>query len=391
MTLGMALGSFLTGWALWLLGAALATVSKRQRLGTSALAGASVQPKPRKVLIIRPCAGNESYLIHCLQSIGYLEGTCQVNAVFAVSDPNDLALPAIAAAVDHLADRGIKAHTEVALPLGPNRKVANLAASVPEDAEIFDAIVCADSNVDLTGFDLDGLLTALERQSSPGAVWVPFIETAQRKQFGNRVSEAVLHGSWQTFGLISGIDPQAMVGKLFAIRPHALRAIGGFGVLSNYLGEDMELSRQLRQSGYDVSPYPGIAHTLVGPKACWDTMARLRRWTMVVKAQRPGLLLAYPGMFCAGMLIPVLAVISAALGVHWGLVALAPAGLARLIVGLGARHFCGMNPRISTALVDAVLADITLLLVFVGVLFSRTVIWRGVSLKVDKTGRLVQG
>ena len=392
MTAGALLGALSCAWALWLMGAALTAVLRRRRRDREQASKETAPDDgaPGRVLLIRPCAGDEPYLSRCLESSRLVADSFDTTVVFAVTCPEDAALPAIGAATQKLLREGISARTVIAPRIGPNRKVCNLEAAAGVDFERYAAVICADSNVDFSGLDVVGLLSALKRQPRPGAIWVPMVELAPRRAPGNRVLEAALHGSWHAFGLLSSVDPAGLVGKLFAVSPRALRAIGGFAVLSDYLGEDMELSRRLRQRGFTVEPFAGAVKTLSGPKSWCEAVARLQRWVMVIKAQRSLLLLSYPVLFFGAPIAGALSVVAASMGARWALCGLALAALSRMTVGWFARRFSGQEAGLARGVADMVLADSALALAFVRAIGTSRVRWRGRSLAIDSSGRLVR-
>lgn len=390
MTVAIVVAGFTILWSFWLFGAAITAIYKRYRMQKQQLDPRSVDLSKGSILVLRPCAGIEADLLDCLLSIKDAKCSRDIELVFGVSDPDDPALPVIRQAIEALRDTRICIRFEIAPIIGPNRKVSILAACAKNNLKQHEFVISADSNADLTGFDLDALCDALMRQSSPGSIWAPFTVHTVHGKFGNRLLEAVLHGSWQSFAFLSALDPKGLVGKLFAIRPGALQSIGGFGVLADYLGEDMELSRRLVSKGFDVSPHLRVAKSRSGPTSVAESMDRLQRWTMVIKAQRSKLLFAYPAMFGASPLIFALSLLNALPSGYWSLVALGIALGGRMMVGIAARRYCGLPAPFWTVLTDILLADIGLLIVFCRVLRTKNVIWRGVAFKLDPRGKLIR-
>ena len=91
-----------------------------------------------------------------------------LDVIFGVNSEDDGAIPAIRMACARLEEAGLSARLRVAPITGPNRKVTILEGCLAEAGDAYDTILWADSNVDLTGFDLDQLIRQLK--SSPRAV-----------------------------------------------------------------------------------------------------------------------------------------------------------------------------------------------------------------------------
>lgn len=341
-------------------------------------------------LLVRPCAGDEPHLQHCLASITASERSISVDVVFAVSHPDDDAKPAIDRAIASLRAAGIRAWTEVHPPQGPNRKASLLAGVEAQHGSTYAVVISADSNVDLSGFPLDDLVTplAVDARSTVGATWVPHAENIPVPGWGNRASEAVLGGSLHAFSLLCGLDPAGLVGKCFAVRTDALKAAGGWTNLTHYLGEDFELARRLLRCGYRVMPVPQTVVSRAGPRSFREGVDRYARWMTVVRAQRPGLLLTYPlFFFCTPLQLGLCALLLP--GGSAPAVLLTGATVAvRVGIALAAQHFSRRPVRPVGAGVDAVLADTMLAVAFLRALATRTVRWRGHILRIDRSGLL---
>jgi ceramide glucosyltransferase len=344
--------------------------------------------RPR-VIVVRPCAGDEPSLARTLGSLAEARASFEMRCVLALADAADAAMPAAQKAVEELAARGIAAEVIVTGASGPNRKAAQLAAAERAAGEA-DIVLVADSDVDLAEVDLDALVAPLLGLSPAWVAWAPPAEHAPPRSLGDRASAAVLGGSLHAFPLLAGLDPRGLVGKLFAIRKDALCAIGGFGSLVDYLGEDMEIARRVQAQGGAVVAAPIVARSLAAGRS-WDAVvARFARWLTVIRAQRPGLLASYPALFFATGPIALLALLLSPLVHGLALAAALLAIGARLGVALFAAHAAGRPMRLFDALGDAVLADVVLACAFVRALRSRTITWRDRVLVVDRTGLLRQ-
>lgn len=342
-----------------------------------------------RVLLLRPCAGDESTLEQCLLSIRDARRTFYVEVAMAVSSDDDAALPAMRRAKATLDGAGIPTAIEVVPPAGPNRKASSLAGLTAARRGQHDIVVNADSNADLAGYDLDALVAPLVVDASIGAVWAPPAEQPVRDCRGNRASIAVLGGSLHAFGLLSGLDPQGLVGKLFGVRASALEQVGGFTPLVDYLGEDAELSRRLREIGLRVLPAAAPVRAMADRCQPQSVVDRHARWMAVIRAQRPVLLVSYPLFFCGTGLVLLLALLGL-----WGQPAIAGSAIVlalagRLGIALGAQHFSARRLSVGAALVDAWVGDRVLLRALLQALGTTRVEWRGQWLRITPGGRLV--
>lgn len=351
----------------------------------------------RSILVIRPCAGNESDLrTRLLSSQDLSVGLAGALVLrFAVASRDDPAFDVCVSVANQLRTKGLDAQWVVTGASGPNRKVAQLAAVTAAREKADDVVVVVDSDVDLTGFDLSAMLAPLARDKKLGAVWAPPVDAGSVQTWGDRCSHAILNGSFHAFPFLCGLDPTGLVGKTFAIRGEALRGIGCFTPLGDYLGEDFELSRRLRLYGYRVEPASTVARSMAQGRTIGSVALRFARWIIVVRAQRKVLLMTYPFfVFPVPLLIVGIATIAT----------LAPDGIAALAVVLAvgvwgsrvrfaavARRLCGVRTSLIDAWVDALLSDLLLLVAFVLALKSRKFEWRGVSLMIAADGRLQAG
>lgn len=389
MSWGLIVGGLAALWAWATLCVAVASIYKRWRLGRAKQPAPAVAGRTFRALMVRPCAGMETDLDRCLMSYARAQLPDRIDLVLAVDDEKDSAWPTVQRACQELHEQGVAVDAVVVSRRGANRKAAILAQVVSERTDSYDVIINADSNVDLSGFNVAELVEAFAGGSHLGALWVPAIEASDHRSLGNRASEAVLSNSFHAFPLLCGVDQKGLVGKLFAVRTSALEKTGGFEALVDFLGEDFELARRLLVAGYETKPVTAIVRSRSGPKAFWETVSRQARWMTVVRAQRPGHLISYPLWFFPLLPIAALA-LSALFGSTpaLGCFAIVIALLARLLVAISARRFSGLSWDFLTALRGILLADIVLALAWVKALVSRRVFWRGQVLRLDASGRV---
>lgn len=338
-----------------------------------------------RVLIVRPCAGAEPELRATLASTGAAARTLgpRVRVRFCTATPDDAAAPIARAAADQLSSAGIDARWLAAPTDAPNRKAGQLATVIDGDDE-HDVVIVVDSDIDLGEIDLCSLVAPLV--AGDGRVvarWCAPAELAPARTFGDRASASVLGGSLQAFVLLRGVDPGGLVGKTFAVQSRALRAIGGFSMLADRLGEDTELAVRLRAAGGEVEADPQVVRSRASGRPLRAILGRYERWFVVVRTQRPLLLPTYPLLIAA---CPLLLVATLALGDALGL-ALA-SGVALLRVGIAAAAHRVAGRASAGVLFDAAVADPLILVAWLRALGARHVGWRERRLRVRADGRL---
>lgn len=339
---------------------------------------AATPSRAPSVLLLRPCAGDEPSLEAALSSSRAAGPSSRVR--FLVASAADPATQTCVRVATALEAEGLDADVILTGARGPNRKVEQLAEGVLRSGADADVVLVADSDVALD----DALVSALVSEIAEGRVaacWAPPVEHSAR-HLGDRASRAVLGGSLHAFPLLAALDPRGMVGKAFAIDRAALEQIGGFSALARVLGEDMELARRLAAIGARVVVSPVPARSLASGRTLRDAVARYARWITVIRAQRPHLLLSYPLLFAATPLQLLLSGVLALVDPVAGLVTVTATLLARSLTLFAARRTTGAP----VSLVDAILADLVLLVAFARALSGRRITWRGVSLEASRGG-----
>jgi ceramide glucosyltransferase len=397
VSLAVAVGAVVAAWGV----AALATAVAAAVLALHARAAARTRrveathadcgAASARVVVLRPIAGRDPRLEDALVSSAAIETRHCVRVEHAVARADDPAWPVVVACAARV---GGEARL---LPTRSANQKAGLLAGLVAGAPDADVYVVADGDVDLAGDVVDALVSPLV--ASPGAAgaapralgatWAAGVELGAAG--GDRWSAAILHSSFHAFAVLGALDPRGLVGKAFAIRADALRAIGGFDAVADLLGEDMAIAARLRAHGFDTRFVGRTVPSLASGRTVGAVIARFGRWLWVIRAQRAGLLASYPLLFFPALLVlPTLAVAAAA-GAISPLAALALAGpfvLARLLVGLVARRASGV-PLDAGWPGDLVRAELGMAAAFAVALTRREVEWRGRRLRFAHDGRIV--
>src|SRR5580704_16178476 len=71
-------------------------------------------------------------------------------------------------------------------------------------------------------------------------------------------------------------------------RAEALRRIGGFEAIANYLADDYQLGRHISQLGYRIVFAPVVVETDLGAPSWAQTWRHQLRWSRTIRVSRPG-------------------------------------------------------------------------------------------------------
>ncbi len=403
-------------WALATMGMAVAAiVRRRQQRRETPIEEA---PEGTRVLLVRPCCGAEPELERCLCSAALARRSFAMDVVLSVNREgegawasegslgDDAALPTLHRASKNLRAAGLGVSIQAHPVTGENRKVTQLSGVLREQGDGYPVILFADSNVDLTNFDLDRLVVPLlernwvalssGKRERAGARWAAFSEVSVSSDLGSRASVALLGGGMTAFALLCGLVPRALVGKLWAARADAIKEVGGMQALAGYLGEDFEMARRLIQGGWGIDVVGETAVARVSSQSLIAVVERMSRWICVIWAQRPWLMLSYPAFFFSTSLLCGLAGIAVCLCPSPSAAQVAIAGIAvclavavRVGVAIAAQIFSGRGLSLLRLPLDVLLADFVVLIAWCRVLVSREFDWRGQRLRIDCRGRLV--
>lgn len=343
-----------------------------------------------ELVITRPCAGAPGYLEDTLRSTLLAKTRLTRRVIFSVAFEDDPALPTLQRVAKALNAAGLESRVQIVDPgEHPNHKVAQLAGVTAHLRDGHTIILNVDSDVDLSGVDLDVLIAPLLAKRV-AACWAPTIEVAaaHAHRLGDRASAAYLNTSLHAFPLLSGLDPTGLVGKVFAIRADALAQVGGFAAFTRYLGEDMALSQRLRGAGYRVEPSPLVTHSRAVGRTLPQALARFSRWVMVIRAQRPALMASYPLLLAAAPPLLLLGAWSRGVDPQRAAWTVGVTTAARTAAAVAARKFAGQPVDWRRLPADMALGDGLLWAAWMRALSTREVTWSGRTLRIDDTGRL---
>lgn len=237
--------------------------------------GKAFLPVPAgKVTIAKPLCGAEPELAENLRSFCDQDYP-DYEVLFAVSDPNDAAVPIAREFGDVL----------VANAAGSNRKVNSLIA-IAERAK-GEIIVVADSDMRVgrdylravaAGFDDDrtGAVTCLYAGRPLGGA--PSLLGAMQ------INESFLPSVLVALA-VQPLD--FCLGATMAVRRQALRSIGGFQSLAGFLADDYMLGQRLREQGWEIRLAPYVVEDIVTESSFSDLFLHELRWARTIRTVRP--------------------------------------------------------------------------------------------------------
>lgn len=304
-----------------------------------------------------------------------------IQIVFGVQSPND---PAIAV-VNHLKDR----HPDIDIELvvdersyGHNAKVSNLV-NMAEHAR-HETIVLSDSDIAVTPDWLSKVVGALQ-QPGVGVVTCPYTGRDGANIWSTLAAMGTSYDFLPSvlFGTFWGMA-NACLGSTIALRTSVLNQIGGFEAFRDYLADDYEIGRAVRQRGLRVAVLPLAVSHRCTEQTVGELIKHELRWSRTIRVLRPfehfGTLITFP--------LP-LALAAIAL-LHSGIYpigALLLALFARIVLKSAIdRTFA----TVAGPLWLLPLRDIISMAVFLLSFFGQKVAWRGARFQVRPSGAMSQ-
>ena len=321
------------------------------------------------------CAENLSAF--CVQDYPRFE------VLFGFQDPGDPAIPlAVAVAA---AARGIARVVVTEGGSGTNRKVMNLRALADESRYPMLALSDSDMVVDkdylrriVAEYPSDGktgIVTSLYKISGPESVgsaleslsialdFIPSVLVARRLE-----------------GVTFGLGASILVSK------EALRDIGGFDALTEYLADDYQLGFRLWKKGYKNIISRHVIENRVGPMSVASHLTHRLRWARTYRASRPMGFFGYGITHIFAFALVLLCVSpTGASAVTAGLVLALRYGLALVLYRkvINTRHWLRWLFLIP-------LNDVLGFLVWLWSFAGSSVRWRGTCYRVTAGGKMMQ-
>jgi ceramide glucosyltransferase len=248
----------------------------------------SAPDHPSPISVLKPLAGVDEGLEINLRSF-FEQDHPEFEILFAVRQPDDAAarvVEALQAEFPHRSTRLIVTGE----PPYPNAKVYSLDRMLAQAR--YDLLVMSDSDIRVSpGFLRSvsaefsdpkvALATCLYRAVAGGSLWSRLEAEGMNTEFLAGVLVA---------RLVEGV--KFAVGPTVAARKEAVRAIGGFAMLKDYLAEDFVMGRVASEAGLGVILSRNVVAHFIGSEDLGTNLAHRLRWLRSTRRSRP---LGYAG------------------------------------------------------------------------------------------------
>jgi ceramide glucosyltransferase len=358
--------------AYWLL-AIVAAVRWRNSGKTAGETACPTSSSP--VSILKPVHGRDPHFHEAIRSHA-LQDYPQYEILFGIGRADDPAADDIRRLIAEFPAVNIR--LIVTSTKMPNAKVGVLADLAAQAR--YPLLLINDSDIRVTP-DYLRQVTALLDQPRTGLVTCLY-----RAQSENRP------GQWEALGVATEFAPSVLVARMLGsvefalgstmlLRAEDLRRIGGFAAIGDYLADDYQLGRRIRDLGLRVVFAPAVVETHLGGDTWGEVWRHQLRWSRTVRVSRPG------GYF--GYLVTH--------ATFWSLVATAagawPAGLAALAIRMLAGIWVGWGVLGDSSVLRRAfsipLRDLWGFAIWVCGLAGNTVEWRGERIRLSPKGIIV--
>jgi len=326
------------------------------------------------VSILKPVHGRDPQFYEAIRSHALLDYP-EFEILFGLNDPGDAAREDIERLAAEFPERAIRlVPVERVLPNGKVAVLAELARQAR-----YPLLVVNDSDIVVAS---DYLRTVTEPLGAADAGVVTCLYRGRGASWPAR---------WEALGIATDFAPSVLVarsigvsefalGSTMAMRAADLERIGGFEAVGDYLADDYQLGRRIRELGYKIVLAPTVVETRLSDDTWGQVWRHQLRWARTIRVSRTAGYMGY--VITNASVWAAVAVVSG-----WWPVALLclavriVAGVATGALVLGdqdtARHWFLIPFR-----------DAWGFAVWAAGLGGSTVEWRGRTLRLDRAGRI---
>jgi len=335
-------------------------------------------PKPEydfpPVSILKPVHGRDPEFYEAIRSHALLDYP-EFEILFGLNDADDPARDDIARLAKEFPERVIRT-----VPCGgdlPNGKVAILAEL--ERHARYALLVVNDSDITVERAYLRMVVAPLEE---PGTGLVTCLYRARGASWPAR---------WEALGIATDFTPSVLVaraagvaefalGSTMAFRSAELKRIGGFEAIGDYLADDYQLGRRIRELGYKIVLASTVVETRLSDESWRQSWRHQLRWSRTIRVSRTA---GYVGYVITNASVwAVLAVLSG-----WWPVALVCLAI-RIVAGVVASTLVLGDRESANLWFLMPFRDLWGFGVWAAGLAGSTVEWRGKKLRLEREGRI---
>lgn len=333
--------------------------------------------EPQGISVIKPVKGvdedaYENFRSFCCQNL-----SVPYELIFALQDPEDPALPLIKKLVREYPEVDIRITVNpVKHPL--TGKCSNLYYGI--QLAKYDCLVLSDADMrvdpdfisrltsHLYGEGL-GLVSALPIHVAAKGFWAMI--------YMLQLNATVL-AQWLPWASVFKLG---VAGGTVAIKREVLEQIGGIEAVGDYVVEDVQLGFLVKEAGYGIAIGPEL-YSPVGAKTKEDAISLMARGAIIYRRMLH-IALEIPYLLVAYFYLPLLLA---------GLVMMSPHLLWAAAIHLGFKMLTGflISRKAGTSGVEAIyifITDCLFLYIYVRLIISGDLTWRGITYQVDQKGR----
>ena len=335
------------------------------------------------VSILKPLKGTDPQMYdslrsHCLQDYPEYE------ILFGVTDPGDPAAHLVKRLMEEFPARQIRL-VECQRRLGANGKVSSLAQLAVLARH--PSLVVNDSDIRVEGSYLRQIMTELER---PGVGLVTCLYRGiPARTLGSRLEALSIATDFVPGVLVARQIEGGLsfaLGSTLAMRRRDLEAIGGFEAILDYLADDYELGRRIRDRGLKVALSGTVVETFLPAYDFPEFVLHQVRWARTIRTSRPA---GYAGLVVTFTLLWGAVSLLAVRDAGWSWALFLVALLVRISVAITMARLVLGDQATLRELPLVPVRDMLAVFFWAAGLLGRRITWRGETFRLEK-GRLFQ-
>lgn len=327
--------------------------------------------------VLKPLSGIDDGLEENLRTF-FEQKYANFEILFALRSPQDPAVPL----VERMRTRYPAVPSQLLITGEPpyaNAKVYSLDRML--QAARHDLIVMADSDVRVTP-DFLATLAAEFQDEQLGLVTCPY-RAVPGKSFWTTLEAVGINTEFMSGVLVARMldGMKFALGPTIAARREALKRIGGFDAVKDFLAEDFVMGKLAASQGYGVILSSYVIDHRIGSQNFTASLKHRLRWNRSTRRSRP---LGYIGQLFTHPL-PLALLLYAASPAWWPV--LAAAVVFRAAAGWATAELALNDPLTRRLWWLLPIQDVASFLVWIGGFFGNTILWRGRRYYVLPDGR----